>query len=210
MKEKEKESKELIFKIITIGNSGVGKTSIIKRYVHNSFDEQSLSTIGIGIAFKEVTLKNGKSIKLKFIDTAGQETYKALTKTYYKNTDGVLFIFSLDDRKSFVEISDWIKSFKNANNDNIPKYLIGNKSDLNEKCVEEEEIKQLKEEHDLISCFYSSAKTNTNIDPIFQELSEKLYKNFKKSGKNSQSLIILEKKKMKEHDPKCILCIPDA
>ena len=82
-------------RVITLGESGVGKTSIIRRYIHNIFDENNLSTIGLNFSFKEVKLKNGKSINIKLIDTAGQEKYKALAKSYFKNVDAVLFVFML-------------------------------------------------------------------------------------------------------------------
>jgi small GTP-binding protein len=204
---KNKDSDELIFKIITIGNSGVGKTSIIKRYVHDSFDENALSTIGIGLAFKEVAIKNGKTIKLKFVDTAGQEAYKALTKTYYKNTDAVLFVFSLDDKDTYKDIEEWIKTFKEVNKDEIPKYLIGNKCDLQKKCVSEEEIEKLKNEHNLIAYFFTSAKLNTNINDIFIDVSERLYQKYKKYGKKNQNSIHLEKHKSKNKEKKsCGIC----
>ena len=139
------EKEELVFNIITLGNSGVGKTSIIRRYVYNSFEEKPLLTIGLQFAFKNLTLKSKKTIKLKLIDTAGQEKYRSLSKSYYKNADAVLFIFSFEDLKSFEEISGWIKEFKDCHHseEKILKYLIGNKNDLTQK-VNQELIDELK------------------------------------------------------------------
>ena len=140
----EKNEEIIIFKIITLGESGVGKTSIIKRYVHNIFDIDCLSTIGINFSFKEVE-RNGRKIQLKFYDTAGQEKYRSLTNSYYKNAEGVLFVFSLDDQNTFEKIKEWVDSFiQNQNGkDNIQIYLIGNKCDLERK-INEESIVYLK------------------------------------------------------------------
>ena len=95
MSTKKEEKESLQFKIITLGDCGVGKKSIIKRYVYKNFDENQLTTIGISFSFKEVILKDGTKISLKFINTGGQEKYRALSKSYFKNAKGVLFIFSL-------------------------------------------------------------------------------------------------------------------
>ena len=107
-----KENEELLLKIITLGDSKVGKTSIIRRFAYGTFDDESLATIGIGFSFKKVVLKGGKVIKLKLIDTAGQEKYKSLAKSYYKNAEGVLLVFSYDKKESFDHIEEWLNTFK--------------------------------------------------------------------------------------------------
>ena len=81
----------LTFKIITLGNPGVGKTSIIQRYLGNSFDDNSMSTVGILFSYKVVKLDNNESINLKLIDTGGQEKYRSMSKSYFRNTDGLFF-----------------------------------------------------------------------------------------------------------------------
>ena len=119
---KKKEQEELVFKVITIGDSSVGKTSIIRRYIYNVFDDNTMSTIGLTFCFKEVKLKNGKKVQLKLVDTAGQEKYNALTKSYFKNVDGVLFIFDFNNLESFQNIEKWINLFEENNNGKgIPK-----------------------------------------------------------------------------------------
>ena len=119
------------FKIITLRNSGVGKTSIINKFVHLDFIENILSTIGIEFSAKELILKNNQKILLKMIDTGGQEKFKSLSSSYFKHADGVFFVFALNNKQSFFQIKDWIELFKeNSDNNNIPKYLVGNKCDL--------------------------------------------------------------------------------
>ena len=103
------------FRIITLGNCYVGKTSIINKYVNNIFKENYLTTIGMNMSTKEIFLKNKQKIKLLLVDTAGQEKYKALAKQYYRNADGVLFVFDLNNVESFEDITSWMKLFFEEN-----------------------------------------------------------------------------------------------
>jgi len=120
------------FKIITLGDSGVGKTSIIKRYCEKKFDDNNQSTIGINFSYKEMNVdkKNKKiKIKLKLIDTCGQEKYKSLSKAYYRNADAALFVFSMNDTDTLDTINGWMESFIDNNDkaEEILKYLVGTK-----------------------------------------------------------------------------------
>ena len=177
MSKKQKKEIEDAMKIITLGESGVGKTSIIRRYIHNIFDENNLSTIGLNFSFKEVKLKDGNIINLKLIDTAGQEKYKALAKSYFKNIDAVLFVFAINSQESFDNIKNWIKLFDDNHNGKagIPKYLIGNKSDQ-EREVKNDLVEQFKNENKEYKYYETSAKNNDGIDQLFQEIGEDLYK----------------------------------
>ena len=201
---------DLSFKIITIGDPGVGKTSIIRRYVFNTFEHNNLSTIGVNFSFKDVHLKNGKVAKIKLIDTAGQEKYKSLSKSYFKNAEGVLFVFAMNDDETFKNISEWIKLFdeNNSGKEGIPKYLIGNKDDLDgEINVDQNEIdsflKQNNNEYEFRTV--SALKEDSRIDELFQDMAEKLYKNYKE-GK--QSSVQLEKNRDGERQKKekCQMC----
>ena len=195
-------------RVITLGESGVGKTSIIRRYIHNIFDENNLSTIGLNFSFKEVKLKNGKSINIKLIDTAGQEKYKALAKSYFKNVDAVLFVFSLNNQDSFDNMKNWINLFNDNHNgkEGIPKYLIGNKADEKrevQKNMVDEFLSTNKYKY-----FETSAKDNNGIDELFQELSEDLYTILIEAGSNkTQNAQTLNKFKRKPKKPDCICAI---
>ena len=196
----------LMFKIITLGEGGVGKTSFIKRYVHNTFDLNCSSTIGQSILFQEFE-KDGKTIQLKFIDTVGQEKHKALSKTYYRNADGVLFVFSLDDQNSFDQIQIWMSFFtqNKQNYENIPIYLIGNKCDLIQ-VVNEESIENLKNRFNIKKYFKTSAKDNINIKETIEDLFNELYKIYtgNKEKKISQNTKIL----LKYDGPRYNNCCP--
>ena len=173
---------EDIMKVITLGESGVGKTCLIRRCINNIFEENNVSTIGINFSFKQMKLKNGKTLNLKLIDTAGQEKYKALAKSYFKNVDAALFVFAINDKESFDNIKNWINSFNENHNgkEGIPMYLVGNKVDKErevQKEVVEEFICQNKYKY-----FETSAKDNSGIDVLFQELSEDLYQILVEAG----------------------------
>ena len=198
MKKKEKEKNEkLTFKIITIGDANVGKTSIIRRYIYNVFNEITMSTIGLTFSFKEIILKNGEKIKLKLVDTAGQEKYNSLSKSYFKNVDGVLFIFAFNKLESFQNIEKWMHLFEESNNDtNLPKYLIGNKNDL-EKEVDKDLIDNFIEKYNykFEEC---SALNNDNIDHIFQDIGEVLYQQYQLKEKDQKNIKITEFVEKKE------------
>ena len=201
------------FKIITLGNSGVGKTSIIKRFINQKFEEDMISTIGFGFSSKIYTLKDGTKIKFKLIDTAGQESFHALSSNYLKNAEGMLFVFALNVRKSFEDITGWINSLKENNQDInkfkvFPAYLIGSKSDLEHK-ISEDEIQEFTKENNFYGYIETSAKDNIGIEQTFQEMAEMLVKIFGKK-KNKQNIILASKNEKKTRNNKCTLCKPDV
>ena len=206
MNKKIKNIAKKVFKIITLGNAGVGKTSIIRSYLGYSFETNTLSTLGLDFAKKEIKLKNKEKIHFQLIDTSGQEKYKSLSVSYLKHADGVLFVFALNNKLSFEQITDWIELFEEEHfgKDNIPKYLVGNKCDLEKDIkVKEDSINNfLNNKKDMIY-FQTSAKDNINIEEVFQEMAEKLYEEYKESGIENKPQIKLDeqpknKKKRKE------------
>jgi len=201
---KEKEEKEVkTFKIITLGNSGVGKTSIINRYIKNQFDTNIASTLGMNFDYKEIHFNNKDKIILKLLDTAGQEKYKSLAKSYFKNADAVLFVFSVDDKESFNTINEWMESFNSINSKiNVPRYLVGNKNDLERK-IEQNSIDEFAR-NNKIQFVSTSAKTKNNIDELFEEIGKKLYIDFLTKGDKGQNSINIKIIK-KDQQSKCCL-----
>ena len=200
------------FKLITLGDSGVGKTSILKRFVNQKFDEDMISTIGFGFSSKQITLKNGSKIKFKLVDTAGQENFRSLNNSYLKNAEGIFFIFSHNSRKSFESITYWIDSIKENiqeinNFKNFPAFLIGNKSDLEHK-INDEEIEDFSKENNFSGYIETSAKENINIDKIFQEMGETLIKIY--GYKKNKGNVKLTVSKIKKKENKCMKCDPDV
>ena len=200
------------FKLITLGDSGVGKTSILKRFVNQKFDEDMISTIGFGFSSKQITLKNGSKIKFKLVDTAGQENFRSLNNSYLKNAEGIFFIFSHNSRKSFENITYWIDSIKENiqeinNFKNFPAFLIGNKSDLEHK-INDEEIEDFSKENNFSGYIETSAKENINIYKIFQEMGETLIKIY--GYKKNKGNVKLTVSKIKKKESKCMKCDPDV
>ena len=209
-KTKEKNEKKL-FKIITLGDSGVGKTCILRRFVTGKFEKNTLSMIGFETSSKEIVLKDGNKVTLQLIDTAGQENYHALATTYIRNSDGVLFVFSHDSRESFNNIKKWLTSFKENNQDidfdkEFPAFLVGNKCDLEHK-IDDFEIDNLKNEHNFYGYADTSAKDGIGIDDVFSEMGELLVRIKGKKDQKQNVIIINKKRKKKENS---CLCHPDA
>ena len=157
-----------------------------------------------------MTLKNGTKIKLKLIDTAGQENYQALAATYIKNAEGVCFVFAHDNRPSFENIKKWLDHFKDNNhsidfNKDFPAYLIGNKCDLEHK-IDEDEIEELKKENKFYGYIETSAKDNIGIDKLFEEIGEMLFKIYGKKNKGQKVKLAAKVEKKREG---CRLCQPE-
>ena len=115
----------LKFKVVLIGESGVGKTSILLRYVSNEFNSQQFSTLGLSYVDKIIQIDNNKKIKLEIWDTAGQEKFRSLAKAFYRNIDVGILVYDVTNKTSFEEIKNyWIKDIKEDNDDNISKKII--------------------------------------------------------------------------------------
>ena len=174
-----KEKNLITFNIITLGEPNVGKTSIIKRYLYNKFDEMTMPTIGINSGFKEIKLKSNEKVILKIIDTAGQEKFNSLSKNYFKNADAVLFVFSLDKKGSLDTIQEWKQLFEdNKIREGIPAFLIRNKCDLDKEEFDEELVEDLLRENYFLRFASISAKNDININELFEDLAENCYKKY--------------------------------
>ena len=117
-------------KILIIGDSNVGKTSILLQYTSNFFQETHIATIGVEFKLKEIMLDNIE-YKLNIWDTAGQERFKAITKSFFKAADGIVFVYDVTNKPSFVNIKNWIKDAESKAND-FKIIIVGNKIDLND------------------------------------------------------------------------------
>ena len=173
------------YNIILLGNSGVGKTCIFNRFSKNIYTEKFPSTVGCDTTKYYIKYKNKKYI-LNFRDPAGQEKYKAVTKSFLKQNDGVLFIFDLSERKSFEDLEAWYNIYKEEN-ENIVGILIGNKSD-NKHNVEEEDAIQFTFKHGLRRYFETSAKLDKNIKKSITYLLEQIIQS--KTSENDENLLI--------------------
>jgi len=160
--------KDIKLKLLIIGDSNVGKTSMLLNYTDNYFPESHLATMGVEYKVKE--LKTNKfNIALQIWDTAGQERFRSITKSFFRNTNGILFVYDITSRRSFQSVKDWIKDSE-MHDSGFEKILVGNKIDLEEKReVQTDELKEYgtKKKIDIIE---TSAKERINIDEAFQKI----------------------------------------
>ena len=156
-------------KIMFIGNSSVGKTSIIKRYSKNIFSTSYISTLGIDFESKNINIDN-KTINLQIWDTAGQEKYKVLSKNYYNNSNAFIIVYDITNLESFESVMNWIDQIKENAPENVKSILLGNKSDLEEKRkISEEEGKNLAKKIN-INFYETSAQNGANIEKAIDNL----------------------------------------
>ena len=166
---------DYLFKLIIIGDSGVGKSSVLSQYVDQTFINSHISTIGVDFKITNVNIGD-KIAKLQIWDTAGQERFRTITTSYYRGAHGIILVYDVTNRESFDNIVNWV--------DNIERYsknprliLIGNKTDLpNKRVVSYEEALDYSNSLGL-SFLETSAKNNLNIEDIFTKLVHDIYDN---------------------------------
>ena len=163
---------DITLKILLIGDSYVGKTSLLLQYIERECPENHMATIGVEFRDKIIQIDN-KKVKLQVWDTSGQERYRSITKNFYRNADGVMFVCDVTKEKTFDNIKNWlIDSEQNANNSNFKKILVGNKIDLKaERAIDTEQLQNFANKKEM-NFYETSAKDGTNVDHIFTELAK--------------------------------------
>lgn len=164
---------QFIFKLILIGNSGVGKSSIIQRYMKQTFEDSYKCTIGVDFLMKTLEIK-GKTVKLQLWDTAGQEKYKSMVASYYRGANVALVVFDITNHSSFDSLPLWIENYYKNGPEQKNIILIGNKKDMVEnRQVTQEEAETFSETNNMMY-FETSAKEGDNIEYVFTYAAEKL------------------------------------
>ncbi|KAH3673407.1 hypothetical protein WICPIJ_009795 [Wickerhamomyces pijperi] len=165
---------EYLFKIVLIGDSGVGKSNLLTRFTRNEFDLESRSTIGVEFATRTIEI-DGKRVKAQIWDTAGQERYRAITSAYYRGAVGALIVYDISKSESYESISKWLKELRDHADENIVIELVGNKSDLDHlRAVPTDEAKHFSAENQLLFT-EASALNAENVDLSFQQLLKSIY-----------------------------------
>lgn len=164
---------DYLFKILLIGNSGVGKSSLLLRFADDTFTDNFMPTIGVD--FKIRTLEvDGKTIKLQIWDTAGQERFKTITSSYYKGAHGIIVVYDITDKESFKNIDTWMNEVEKHASDNVSRILWGNKSDMDEsRQVSTDEGKELADQYN-IRFMETSAKESANVEEAFTLMTKEI------------------------------------
>jgi len=172
---------EYHFKIIVIGPGGVGKSSLIRRFVENEFSFNYKFTIGVEINSKTIEYEKGLLAKLTIWDIGGQDRFKMIRRNFYEGTHGAIVVFDLSRAQTFPKMKDWITDMNNLLEKNVPFVILGNKSDLVPKIgetVNGNEPKKFAEEADS-RYIETSAKSGVNVEVAFAELTKEILNSFK-------------------------------
>jgi len=166
-----KKTYDLLFKLLLIGDSGVGKTCLLFRFSDDAFNTTFISTIGIDFKIKTVEL-GGKKIKLQIWDTAGQERFHTITTSYYRGAMGIMLVYDITNAKTFENISKWLRNIDEHANEDVEKMILGNKCDMEDKRqVNKERGDSIAREH-CIPFLETSAKSNINVETAFMDLAQ--------------------------------------
>jgi len=176
---------DFLFKLLLIGDSGVGKSCLLLRFADDTYTESYISTIGVDFKIRTVEL-DGKTIKLQIWDTAGQERFRTITSSYYRGAHGIIVVYDVTDLDSFNNVKLWLHEIDRYASDNVNKLLVGNKSDLSSKRAVT--FEQGKEFADSLGIEFveTSAKISTNVEKAFMAMSAQIKAKMKTQPTNSK------------------------
>ncbi|UKK02837.2 Rab GTPase [Theileria orientalis] len=161
---------DYLFKLVLIGDSGVGKSCLLLRFADDSFTDSYITTIGVDFRFRTVIVNN-KRVKLQIWDTAGQERFRTITSTYYRGADGIIMVYDVTDKASFEHINDWLNEVNKYASEDTFKLLLGNKCDIEDnRDVTRTDVERLSEVIE-VPAMEVSAKTGHNIDKVSPQIS---------------------------------------
>ena len=171
----EDDNYEMMFKVVLVGDSFVGKTNIMSKYLKNEFHEDSKATVGVEFGSKQFNVE-GHIIKAQIWDTAGQERYKAITSAYYKGAKGAFVVYDITRKSSFESIDKWVSDLTSAADKKLTIVVIGNKSDLEDQRQVTKEQGQEKASKLEVAFLETSAFSGENLDKAFEMMINEVYK----------------------------------
>ena len=176
----QKKTYDMIFKLIVVGDSGVGKSCMLRVLKGDGFNEDSKPTVGVEFCSKNYNLEEHE-IKVQIWDTAGQERYFTITSSYYKGAKGCALVYDIANKETFNNVGKWMQQSRDNGDEGLITILIGNKNDLGDSGVRQVEIEEGKKfaEENKMMFMETSAKENINIEKAFSILVEKVYKSNK-------------------------------
>mmetsp|Transcript_28911 Transcript_28911/g.32119 ORF Transcript_28911/g.32119 Transcript_28911/m.32119 type:complete len:210 (+) Transcript_28911:91-720(+) len=160
---------DYLFKLLLIGDSGVGKSSLLLRFADNTFTESFISTIGVDFKIRTIEI-DGTTVKLQIWDTAGQERFRTITSSYYRGAHGIIVVYDITNHETFHNVQKWLQEIDRYACENVHKLLVGNKCDLvNERKVAYDSAKEFADQLSLIF-LETSAKNSTNVEEAFTKM----------------------------------------
>jgi small GTP-binding protein len=169
------EEYDYLFKVVLIGDSGVGKSNLLSRFTRNEFNLESKSTIGVEFATKSINV-DGKVVKAQIWDTAGQERYRAITSAYYRGAVGALLVYDISKHITFENVERWLKELRDHAEPNIVVMLVGNKSDLRHRRTVPTEEAMAFAENNSLAFIETSALDSTGVEEAFRQILTEIYR----------------------------------
>ncbi|KAG0233555.1 GTP-binding protein of the rab [Actinomortierella wolfii] len=164
---------DFLFKLLLIGDSGVGKSCLLLRFADDTYTESYISTIGVDFKIRTIELE-GKTVKLQIWDTAGQERFRTITSSYYRGAHGIIVVYDVTDQDTFANVKQWLAEIDRYACEGVNKLLVGNKSDLtNKKMVEYTVAKEFADQLG-IPFLETSAKSATNVEQAFMTMAKQI------------------------------------
>lgn len=160
---------DYLFKLLLIGDSGVGKSCLLLRFADDAYIESYISTIGVDFKIRTVE-QDGKSVKLQIWDTAGQERFRTITSSYYRGAHGIIVVYDVTEQETFDHVKQWLNEIDRYASDNVNKLLVGNKSDLTARRVVSYETGKAFADEIGIPFMETSAKGATNVEQAFMAM----------------------------------------
>ena len=179
---------DVIYKVVLVGDSGVGKTNILLRSLNKEFNQNTKATVGVEFGSINITIDN-KIVKGQIWDTAGQERYRAITSAYYRGAHGALIVYDVTQRDTFDSIDKWISDLRSNTDERLVITIIGNKIDLVDKRQVTTEEGQAKAKEKEVAFIETSAFSNTNVFKAFEEILNKIYIAYKPVENDLKNMI---------------------
>jgi len=171
------EEYDMLFKILVIGDISVGKTCLMLRFCDNAYADKHITTIGVDFKIKKLTLDTGQECKLQIWDTAGHERFRSIVSTYYRGAHGIIVVYDITNKNSFVGIQKWLNEAERHANRQVKVLLLGNKTDLEqERQVSAQEAQRWVKDKEGILFIEASAKTGDNVEESFMLLIKEIVK----------------------------------
>ncbi|KAK5869210.1 hypothetical protein PBY51_010158 [Eleginops maclovinus] len=177
---------DYLFKLLLIGDSGVGKSCLLLRFADDTYTESYISTIGVDFKIRTIDM-DGKTVKLQIWDTAGQERFRTITSSYYRGAHGIIIVYDVTEQESFNNVKQWLEEINRYACENVSRLLVGNKSDLISKKVVDLSTGQDLASSLKIPFLETSAKSSDNVERAFLTMASEIHKRVATEGAGMQA-----------------------